>query len=642
MISCLLKYKKTIYAICSLSAGLILVLYFLFFGSIGFSGKANLFHLLQIVYIFLLVNFVFYVIFTVVSGNFKGKAAFILFLTILFYTLIWTTQGIDFTDEGYQLSKSWFMLHGLWKENINIVWFTDFVSGLWLSIIGVPSLLWARAGFALLTSLTAYFTFKLFCKYFSIVPSFFMVLPPVFLLLIFSAQTINYNNFPVLLVILGIFCMSFMIEEGKNPNIYGILSGIFFSLAVFARISFILFPFMAFLYLIIDSFFYMKDFKKLLNNISVVFYGLIIGFSGAFLILYFTNSVSAYIDFIRENMFERNPVKIVTNRPFFSTIRNNLYDFAGMIRLSIKWLPVLIFSGLITAVKNKKMAVLISVIMLPLLLDSALNIENKTWYNYILGVVTACFIIYILNYLRDDWKKVTRVKLFLSFWALILLVISHLGTGNDIIQVFITGGMFLFMPLCLLSFMSIDINFSKHPDSFKYVSVILLISLLISSVILKYGYVYRDDQRKNLNTMFMSDPLFGIFSTRDRVLSLDNILTVINNNMGDKQKTLLCLDYMPMLPYISGYKYFIIPDYAEYSLNPGYAPPEVIERALGKPIEGVKPGLIVFNFQSFALNWPDADALDLKEIPRNYYVSFIKKNGYKKIYSDRMFELYRQ
>ena len=136
---------------------------------------------------------------------FEKISPYLLFTSLFFYFLIWIPQGLDITDDGYTLTKSWFTLHGGWKENLDMRWMSSVINGLWLSIYGRPSLFWARIGYAIIVSAISVLTFLILEKYFSKTKTFITV----FLITVFyninTNLSVNYNILPVFFILLSVY-----------------------------------------------------------------------------------------------------------------------------------------------------------------------------------------------------------------------------------------------------------------------------------------------------------------------------------------------------------------------------------------------------------------------------------------------------
>ena len=127
----------------------------------------------------------------------------VLFVSIFLFFTYWIPQGFDITDEGYILSKSWFLLHGLWTENLDMTWGSSLINGLWLSVVGSPSIIWVRIGFSILFALIAVVSFNIIKHYFTKKESFISILIFTILIPFGHTQSINYQNLPIFFVLLS-------------------------------------------------------------------------------------------------------------------------------------------------------------------------------------------------------------------------------------------------------------------------------------------------------------------------------------------------------------------------------------------------------------------------------------------------------
>jgi hypothetical protein len=72
--------------------------------------------------------------------------AYSMFIVIFLYHLLFIFQGLDLTDFGYHMTHQVFSF--TLSPDVKCIepmfYLTDFIEGLWLSLIGHPNVLWAR------------------------------------------------------------------------------------------------------------------------------------------------------------------------------------------------------------------------------------------------------------------------------------------------------------------------------------------------------------------------------------------------------------------------------------------------------------------------------------------------------------------
>ena len=100
-----------------------------------------------------------------------------LFTLIFIFHSIYLFQGFDTTDTVFHLT------HQVYAVKIpvdvtmisELYFFTDFVGGLWLSIINRPSLVWAKLAGILMISLNAVIVYSILASYYNERKVFFIV-----------------------------------------------------------------------------------------------------------------------------------------------------------------------------------------------------------------------------------------------------------------------------------------------------------------------------------------------------------------------------------------------------------------------------------------------------------------------------------
>ena len=183
------------------------------------------------------------------SNPSRGLLAILTFLLIVCSRLIWIFQGFDMTDEGYNLTNQWLLINHKEKMICHnwMTYLSDLAGGIWLKIGGDAGLIWARLGWVLIISLTGLVVFLILIRYFHPFASFFAILATALASGYHGIMTINYNNFPSLILI----CTAgfLLISQERVPLInvrhnrqmlFAILGGILLGSCVIARFPLIL------------------------------------------------------------------------------------------------------------------------------------------------------------------------------------------------------------------------------------------------------------------------------------------------------------------------------------------------------------------------------------------------------------------
>ncbi|MBU4486412.1 MAG: hypothetical protein KKD38_05740, partial [Candidatus Delongbacteria bacterium] len=160
---------------------------------------------------FLFVWVVFFLFFyKLLKSKFKNYLYPFLLWNIIFFILSLTfNMGFDLTDEGWQLAKSWGILHGDLQNNSDLIWGSSFVNGLWIAVINKPLLLWSRFGYLLFLPFSGVIIYLILIEYF---PKKYVFYSIIVAFLLFNKQfliypVINYYYLPVFASLLSFLCL---------------------------------------------------------------------------------------------------------------------------------------------------------------------------------------------------------------------------------------------------------------------------------------------------------------------------------------------------------------------------------------------------------------------------------------------------
>lgn len=589
------------------------------------------------------------------------KIVFIYYLFLIIFLSIWIPFGIDLTDEGKQLSISWFMF-----QDKTTHFYTQYkigswlINGLWLNIIGKPFLLWERMGGVILMSLMTIIAYLILKKYMDDKYTFFIIFVTLFFVICENhpETKIDHSNLPTLLVIISLFFMILYIGKDCNLKgnfIFNSIAGLIMSFSIFTR-----FPHILFLFLPVTYFFILfknNDISKRKLIESILSYYIPI------FILIIMGSLTASIsgNFGNDDLFKIiNAIKgmffslkdIVKIQSIFildnEALRNSSYnlfllkkyikDFSYILILAIIFLIGLFFGGkiykLLNTKKNYSKKIDITVFIISgIALFIFMRLKPWMWYMSTFGFIMAYLSIII--YKRIDLKK----EFFYLFWGISLIMISFLGSNNSFRHSVPAGAVFLLVPIIAL------INYNKKEFLvklnlnflYKFTLMFFIVLLFISG----YKKIFDDNKRDaqpifTRNSMFKSPELFGIFSTRDRVAAIDGIMYISKEKITNND-TLICFNSVPILHYLLNRDYFLKDPWTEQSN---------LAKELEKKIEkNIFPDYIIFSKRSAReKDWPDTNVLyePADKIKYHFMIDFIDKYDYKNIYENNGFILYKK
>ncbi len=650
------KYGKLILILmCMVPAG-----YFLF-SLLEYFKKTDtvifVFNAAVSVYIALWMLFAAFILFKINRENFLKYSEFILFAFTFLFLLFWTPFGLDLTDEGKQMSISWFMFHGGLKHSYTIEKIGSwFVNGLWLGVLPVPFLMWERIGGVILMSVMTLFAYKILKFYRDDIYTFFItVTTMVFVVCVNSPEAkIDHSNLPTLLAILSLFFMLKYINKDfsfSGKPIYLFISSIILTVSVVTRLPHILF-------LMLPLFFFTDFRNKYSINTGaaaravVYFYiPVIISIILALFVLSYKkiNIISHPLSvfYIPPDKFkELLNVHVWTNNTELREISYGLFllkryarDFIYIIILCAIFIIGLLSGNFLynrthlkmNIKKNEPVIFTITGILLFLFLLA----KPWMWYMAVFGFIMAYYILM-------KFKKISlNEEFFYLFWGFFLVIISFLGSNNSIRHSVPAGAVFILFPItALINRKNRDELIGRYKMAFlyKFTFLFFIVILLVGVYKKAFDNNKRDEIIYRLTTMYSTPALFGIFGSKDKVTEVDGIINAARLNIS-KDQTLLCFNSVPMLHFLLDRNYFlndpwIIPSY-RYSLGAN------LENGAKS---GLYPDFIILSKRSAQeKNWPDTDIIIDKINLKAYndLLDYINKYNNRIFYDTSVFSMYK-
>lgn len=589
-------------------------------------------------YSFVALIAVFFILYTN-RNNFSRLSGWIVFFAAFFYTAYWIPQGFDVTDEGFILSKSWFMLHGRWHENINLFFGSTLANSLWLNILKHPSLLWARLGYALSIASIALFSYKTLRLYFEASISSITTLIGVELLIAIRPQTIDYNVFPMVLISIA----SFLFLSGwiKQAKISFILSGLFFSVAFYSRFTYIIYLAFPLIFCILYTY-YGQHFNTRKQKIKTIllhsYTGVFIGLAIGLLLLIASHSLRTYLTtiyvkiiagFIQggETISAAHNSNVLINKYLEQTWYVLLHGVAYSIFLG--FIPVLLHFD-----KKKVIKTAFIFLFAWAIYYYMFSIQYSFWYYSVLGIYIAIFFLLFTFY--SQLKKYLPVIIT----ATVLAIVSFLGSANGLKTSIFSGGTILLFGVGGALLFETKFSFQEQIFSLKISTLIIILALGYYGIQQQRRVVYRDRPRHELTQMFGTPALFGIYTTPERVNVTDSVIQFLNHELKPDD-TFLALNSVPMLYFLSEKPYWID--------NPWDSKPlKLIKTFFNSSIQKYGyPDVIVLATQNpRSTKWPKYRVpccYENSDDEKNYqfYQQFLKQNQYKIIYKNNMFEVYK-
>ncbi len=638
-----------IYLILSAFIAIYLIFVNLFNNNILINSSAD-FSLFSIIYYFIfIVSFFAFIMIRIRRKNWKEYSGFLLFTLIFAYSLIWIRQGLDLTDDGLSLSKSWFMLHGLWKENIDFIWGTTIIGSLWFRLVSFPFIIWERIGYCLIISFMGLFSYKILRSYFDDVLTFIAVLTAAIFVKM-NVQSFHYSIVPGLLILASIYFLHASMKNVNRKNICLIMSGIILGFSVYARFTYIVFLIMPLVYfslvLAID-----KDKKKFFNSVLFNYIGIIAGIIIGLTILFFTGSLALYLNNIDYMFFKvfisgtnqlGNPISSETHS--FSNLLSKYLNNYFKIFLYLSYF--LIFTLIIIALKLKSgkkniQRTLSAILYLFLFVSIGLLFRRITDKQIFRAVVALLFYnIILISFSKVDYKK----YFFLIFWAVICFFFTSLGSDVFIKVIFSTGGIILLLSASFIIMIRCDFMINDTRFELKGIALTIMISFIIFGIFYQSRFVYRDvNMFSKNNTGFDYKELVLIKTSMERKKAIGGLIDYLSGVNDFRNKRLLVVNSQPLLYTALNHPYYISTPWSPWFFLED--PDFIIYKMEQLKNSGNLPDYLIFPpYNSRIPTWPMNGSKSKESDQKAYkwFENLVNSDIYEKVYENAGYDVYKK
>ncbi len=574
---------------------------------------------------------------------------YLLFGILFIFYVTMNIQGFDVTDYGYHFTNQYSLLN----YPIDTIYFSplyllsDIAGGLWLSLIGYPSVLWGKIGGALLYTICACIVYSVLEKYFNKKMVFFVVLTSTLFLTMIPGCFIHYFTFPAFLILIELWILNALLlsnPQSKKYDLFGFLLGFMLIPIILSRITLVL------IFLIPVAFILYFAIKK--ENIDEYKRISFIAIIGIFSSLIIFICVSIYL-----GIFESSIANIIST--FGESARGNninLNDDYAMINLVylyiFDYIKILIGTGIvvfglliISQIKEKTGDLFADILLILIPLASLFFIFISGYpvdffsTNIVLVTIGLILLLTAVFFFADRGEN-RNLSLLLIAGA-IIMIINPIGSNTGVIKS--AYGFWLILPLSFLCAYQIrtSVKNSRISSILSMIPAILIV-LLITSLFFQSVNVYRDDpNRMNLTEGFSHPSLSGVYSTNERVEVVDEALKVIEDNSDDGDE-LLMVNNIPMFYYLTKTKpalgnpwLFLEPiekiKFEQNTLENEHKYPEL---------------LIIAKVNTRYRYWPEADLTTLKteDQEKLSYIKnrYIRELHYTSLWENEAFEIYKK
>lgn len=568
--------------------------------------------------------------FNSVKKYFFHISVFLSTIVMLFFVF---NKGFDLTDEGWQLSKSWFFFKGGFAENSDLIWGSSFVGGLWLVLQDIPTLFWARLGFLIFFPLLPLTVFLILKQFYSEKTAFYSV---IFSFLFFYRNfivyyTLNYYWLPVFASLLSLL---FLVKYDRSKLLKHIfLSAFFAGISVHLKFTYItIIPLFALYLIFFAKQLSKKDKLKILGSYYSAFTLTIIA---GFVLLFISGGISGLIS---ENprlsilsmfsaFFSGNKVNSRLDYSFSALSVKYMLELKTILLLSIAPLLLFVISGYFS--RKRRMISYISGASVCYLL---ILYKDLTGHDYLL-LISIFAALWLFVFLAERSPK--RDLALLSAGFIYIFIISFAGSGMGFYAGLISTGLMGFSALAFCIILN-----SKSKLYAQSSVLIAVLGFVLYLQIATKSFYYREAESSLLNVPFSTPELSFIYSFKERVESVDLFFEAAALFITKEDKTFI--SGMPALYYLLDQKPLVSDTY-ETILPLSQVKSE---------IKTAKPDVFILPVQSPRGNyWPleknkdhrKRDKYEINSIPYyRFYYEYMAENGFMKVFENDMFAIFRR
>ncbi|MCK4978741.1 MAG: hypothetical protein KAS62_00015 [Candidatus Delongbacteria bacterium] len=695
MIELIKRYKKILNYIVILIAVLVLVakapftLLQIYEEQCLSNPNLKTFLYLESLYFFTVIVFFLIIYFRFDRDRFAQRGAFYIWIASFLYLLSRIPYGFDVTDQGYHLSKAWMLVNGDYANNIDMIWLTSFLGGLWLKIVGHPSILWARFGYSILVSLIIYINVKILFLYFSknIKNILLLSITALFFIHYNYYLTINYDNLPLFIILLSAFFLLKNIKLKKPLLSLSVVSGALIGFSFFFKVSMlssILIPIIVLLEYQINS-------KERIRNILTTYSAMGISVALMLFILFFsgylnsfcnsfynaafeersvkkellskkpndimTNSEIAHIDSLsyKENVFElfltdsmknsdlrKNPDYFMNSgdinsiSSLFGRYKNDLWKTLQYFFLLVQSLLLLYF--ILAMIKTGFLKGVFVFISVGLLLSS--NIIDFGTYPIFLTAYSLVLVVLYVGLSIITSRDPSEIKPLILVSILIFFT-SFGGSNLSFITAFRSGGAMLLVSIAMmLSYNNFTFLVNKFniKVNLKYNMFILIVLMFFSLKYVPFMNIHRDSEKKHLTQMFKSKELYGIFSTASRVNAVDSLMNFMISVKTVNHKAIF-VGHLPMLYYLLDKELVLSSPWSEVENFEDFIKKHELLHDTELPSIAICSKISARSEFWPIINIPNNEfSIELKWY--DYFNYFVDKNNYELKYQNSMFKVF--
>jgi hypothetical protein len=561
----------------------------------------------------------------------------IVLLTLSPLLLIW--QGLDVTDQGYQLANFQKFFSGDYHPDLTLMWLTYYIGGIWEILFGKLGVIGYRILWVITVWLCLVGVYQILRQHTQKNHILWLLLIPVLVIPAFTQGIwFDYNILTSLAYIWGIWAL--LLGCNRNQRFYFFIGGLIIGASFFARISNVVAPGLVILifangvlkrHSIYDT---AKSTFFFLGGVTSGIVAILINIEFLGHRQHFLNGLIYYIE---ASLFDST-----FHHSSSSLFQLLISDHANVIKITI---PVLLGLSITAKIATKyfqhqlQFLWSISIFVIAISMAYVFYIRGY-WWEFLPGWLYMAF---LLSFYKG-YKKIDNNQVLLSLAAFMMLFLLPLGSNVGIKMAF--QSMYFTLPAALLFFIQNDIIiFKKQWLSKKtswYIAFTITIAVTITALfnILSGQNVYRDTPDRIALTHTINHPkLRGIYTTQERAQVMQELLSQLENSKSTRQHLLLATQNIPLIYYITQTKPYLGHPWAILSPEP----PSILLTKARKKYKQLPTVLLTKGFTRYK-NWSSLESIQagksLRATPHNQQIlAFIKENNYKVTWENSFFQI---
>lgn len=543
---------------------------------------------------------------------------------LLIYPWFFIWQGLDMTDSGFN-----FVQYSDFFENPskygNILWLSNIIGAIWHETFEWLGYIGFKVAYVLNIYMLLYMAWILLKKYDTLNILYFVL----FLTMAFAIKAggywIGYNSFSSLFYMFVIVAIYKAYE--KNSLLLYMFAGFLAGLNIFIRFPNLLDILLIFSVVVLGW----NNKQRVIQIISTYVVGYILAIIIAFIMMDFLGQYDSYIKSIQELFFMSSQTQ--SHHGSGTLLKLLIRDYIIVAIMALVLFLLVKFIAPIIAKQNTilRFGAIGIIIILAIYILSIMDMW-KWIYVAILYIGILCIIL--------DKKTPLSFKL-LAMLAFLFLALVPLGSGNGIRNMI--HGLWLAMPLTLLYFArEKELYFYRWEvgtkQGFIWTKQLFIMVTLVYSLVVAYGYTYRDSSNRFGMRYPMDHPkLKGVFTTEKRAKVIQELLDNLEPLV--KNKEMFVYEKISTISYLLDKGSPLSHPWAVDHMNPIQFKKEFEEYT-----KKTLPIIVRAKYSVSSRDWP-YDKKDLlkgidKEQNRVVVEAFMRNNKYSLVWENEYFEIW--